>query len=216
VDFRLRPFGRSGGLVHSLSGLNQYYSEGADLWEIQAALKLRPVAGNAGLGNSFIDMLRPLLTKERSRKEVADSIEKLRAKSRSGGERDVKNGRGGIRDIEFLIQGLQMIHASQHPGLLIGNTLDALAALNESDLLTDSMASQLRSDYIYLRKIEHYLQIWEDRQIHSLPADPAALESLAKRIPGSHINSSDFSEFVEVCRGRVYDTYRKFLLEPSG
>ena len=212
VDFRLRPFGRSGALVHTRAGLEQYYRNSADLWEVQAALKLRPIAGNITLGHSFLESLRPLLREKRSEKEIAVAVEQLREKSRSKGESDVKNGRGGIRDVEFLVQGLQLIHAPRYPDLLTGNTLEALQKLRSHGIIPEVTGIQISRDYLYLRKVEHYLQIWEDRQIHSLPSDPADIAALARRIRGSHRNTEEFIETVKDCRERVYDAYSFFLL----
>jgi glutamate-ammonia-ligase adenylyltransferase len=137
VDLRLRPFGSSGELVPSLSSLIGYYREQASLWEIQALLKIRPIAGNKALGYRFLDAIRPLLLTGRERGPVVNSIQKMRCRAitaaqKQGAPTDVKRGTGGLRDVEFLVQGLQLIHAPENPVLLEGNTLAALGLLREA------------------------------------------------------------------------------------
>jgi glutamate-ammonia-ligase adenylyltransferase len=127
VDLRLRPYGRAGELVYSIPGLVDYYRTTASLWEIQAALKIRPIAGNRQLGYTFLEQIESILTNRRSREEIVQSIEKMRTaaikKISPVGSTDVKSGVGGLRDVEFLVQGLLLLHAPDIPALLEGNTL---------------------------------------------------------------------------------------------
>jgi glutamate-ammonia-ligase adenylyltransferase len=218
VDLRLRPYGGSGELVLSLPGLVDYYERTASLWELQAALKLRPIAGNLGLGNALLDRLRPLLLRPRKREEVVQSIEKMRSAAIKYGGRataaglDVKSGVGGLRDIEFLVQGLQLIHGGDRPEVLDGNTLAALEALGRAGLLPESVTADLRRDYLFLRVVEHYLQILEDRQIHAVPDDTAELAALARRVLGPGENDSSFLARLEECAARVRAAYVTYLL----
>ncbi|NLF38951.1 glutamate-ammonia-ligase adenylyltransferase [bacterium] len=217
VDFRLRPFGSSGELVTSLTELQRYYLHEASLWEVQASLKLRPIAGNVSAGNRFLSLLLPLWTEQRSRNDVGASISSLRDKAMkhyakaAGAVIDVKTGIGGIRDIEFLAQGLQLVHAHAFPEILSGNTLDALDKLAACELLPHQMAGQLRADYVFLRRIEHYLQILEDRQIHALPKKREELTALARRILGIQATADEFMEEVDACLRRVHDAYLESL-----
>jgi len=219
VDLRLRPYGRAGELVPSLDALVEYYRTGASLWEIQAALKIRPIAGNRALGEAFLQRIRPLLLARRKPEEIVASVEKMRrtAAGRSAGPSgavsDVKSGEGGIRDVEFLIQGLQLIHAPDRPELLEANTLTALRRLERADLLPAQTASRLEQDYLYLRRVEHFLQIMEDRQTHTLPQDPAELDALARRILGVTGTAPAFQEELQACRNRVRAAYVAHLLE---
>ena len=96
------------------------------------------------------------------------------------GGSDVKNGTGGIRDIEFLLQALQMLHHSLYPELFTGNTLAGLMHLEEAGLMEPGKVEQLREDYRFLRRIEHFLQVYEDRQLHAIPTEPRALAKLAR------------------------------------
>jgi glutamate-ammonia-ligase adenylyltransferase len=217
VDLRLRPYGRAGELAYSLSGLLNYYDKAASLWEIQAALKIRPVAGNLELGNNFIEQLVPILRQRRHREDVVQSIEKMRKaaikKISPTGDIDVKSGVGGLRDVEFLVQGLQLLHAPDQAELLQGNTLIALERLEQAEIISPDLSNQLREDYLFLRRVEHFLQILEDRQIHALPKDPAELDALAKRMLGIESNGSRLMEEVENCSKRVRKAYIEHLLE---
>ncbi len=222
VDLRLRPFGRAGELVPTATALMDYYRHNASLWEIQAALKMRPVAGNLKLGDTFLERLKPLLRERRERTDIVNSIDRMRRASLQsssaglGSTLDVKSGTGGLRDVEFLVQGLQLIHGPEIPGILGGNTLTALDNLQESGVLPDGVATQLKEDYIFLRRTEHYLQILEDRQIHALPRDPAALRVLARRMMGGHVEAEKFMEVLDHTLERIHDAYVTYLHGSAG
>jgi len=213
VDLRLRPYGGAGVMVLPLDAVADYYRHTAQLWEIQALLKLRPVAGNLAVGARLLRRLAPLLQQRRDAGQVRDSIHRLRQaalrqQARGGAAvTDVKSGLGGLRDVEFLAQGLQLIHARAHPELLTGNTLQALAELAEAGVLPDATAAQLADDYLYLRRVEHYLQILEDRQIHTLPADAAELTALAKRMSGLEATADGFMADLAARLQRVHQAY---------
>jgi glutamate-ammonia-ligase adenylyltransferase len=209
VDLRLRPFGRSGDLVPTVQGLLDYYRGGASLWEIQAAIKMRPVAGNLLLGHRVAEAVHEVLLAPRSPEEIVRSIKALRAEAKRihagpAGGLDIKNGAGGIRDVEFLVQALQLIHAPDAPHLLEGNTLRAVGALEERRVISRDQAETLREDYRFLRRVEHALQLLEDRQTHVVPADPDALGALAGRVSrGGREAAGVFREELEGCLARV-------------
>jgi glutamate-ammonia-ligase adenylyltransferase len=217
LDFRLRPYGQSSALVHTMSGLEAYYQHAAALWEIQAALKLRPIAGNLQMGSKVLDSLKPFLLQPRTRARVAASIRPLREKAIKRARRqalgglDVKEGAGGIRDIEFLVQGLQLVHAAERPELLSGNTLVALELLAQAGILSSANASQLHEDYVLLRRIEHYLQILDDRQTHALPKSEEGLTALAKRALGIESDAQSLLAALQACFERVTQTYAAYL-----
>jgi glutamate-ammonia-ligase adenylyltransferase len=219
VDLRLRPHGQAGDLVPSFSGLMGYYRREASLWEIQAALKIRPIAGDPGLGERFLEEMRCILLERRDTEKIVRSIEGMRQASvtkiaRSlGGGQDVKNGEGGIRDVEFLVQGLQLIHGPDRPELLTGNTLEALQALEEARLLPETVRAQLAEDYLLLRRVEHFLQILEGLQTHALPKDPAERKALARRLFGREGDETRLAEELEACMLRVRKAYTTHLLE---
>jgi [glutamine synthetase] adenylyltransferase / [glutamine synthetase]-adenylyl-L-tyrosine phosphorylase len=214
VDLRLRPWGNSGELVPTLSGLLKYYRERASLWEIQALLKIRPIAGSLGLGRRLWEKLRPLLTAPRERGVVVNSIEKMRrgAVRRAWGA-DLKEGIGGLRDVEFLVQGLQMLHASRNPLLVEGNTLTALDLLNQAGLLPEELTGKLKEDYSFLRRLEHLLQIMDDRQIHVLPGEGAEFNALAGRMLLRRGEPARLAEDLADRLNRIHGAYRNYLLE---
>jgi glutamate-ammonia-ligase adenylyltransferase len=217
VDLRLRPFGTQGDLVSGLSGLIDYYRGSASLWEIQAALKMRPVAGNLRLGYDLIQQIQPLLMHPRPRNEIVASIEQMRRQSMRMFSRglpsrvDVKIGYGGLREAEFLVQGLQLIHAPDNPALLQGNTLQAIDALQEANLLPHSIAEQLKQDYLFLRRTEHCLQVMEDLQTHTLPSHPEDLTAMGKRILGIDAELEAFMSNLTDCLNRIHDAYGSYL-----
>ncbi len=187
VDMRLRPWGRTGALVISLDGYLNYLQKSALLWEKQALLKARPVAGDASLGEQFFRRAAAFLYStppETVRAEVRamkDRTEShLRAQGRDWGE--VKLGEGSIRDIEFVAQSLQLIYGARQPEIRSRNTLDALARLLRFGLLPLDDYRILSDGYIFLRTIEHHLQIMHYRQTTTLPRDPSDLAQLARRL----------------------------------
>lgn len=220
VDLRLRPHGGAGELAQSLSSLGTYYEQKADTWEIQALLKARPVAGNRDVGCKFLGMLKPVLAKDRKRDDVVSSIRKMRGKavqtSASDAERDIKTGVGGIRDVEFLVQCLQLCHLSTHPDLLEPNTLSAIALMREEGILSEAASTVLRDDYIFLRRIEHHLQILEDLQVHELPGSDAGLTALARRILGSGADKELLMREVSRRQQRIRGLYDEHLQSTTG
>jgi glutamate-ammonia-ligase adenylyltransferase len=217
VDLRLRPYGTSGDLVFPLKFLTDYYARSAALWELQALLKARPVAGDMAVGGAFLASTRKNLLVPRRQADVASSIDGLRKEARKSLARsilsttDVKTGLGGLRDIEFLAQGLQLVFGGERPELLKGGTLPALKALGETGILPQDIVERLSSDYLFLRRVEHFLQIYEDRQTHSLPRDPAQLRALARLMLGSAATSAELLAELAKRFERVQEDYKRFL-----
>ncbi len=217
VDLRLRPYGTSGQLVSAVEPLLEYYGSKAALWELQALIKARPVAGDIALGGGFLEAVRRFLTVPREREAVVSSIDGLRREAvrrlarSGGGTTDVKTGLGGIRDVEFLVQGLQLVNAAAHPGILDGNTLAALEALGRAGIMDGGLAEELSGHYLFLRRVEHFLQVYEDRQTHSLPRDPEQLRALARRMMGSGAEADAFLGELSRRFGRVREAYGRFF-----
>lgn len=191
TDLDLRPEGRAGPLTRSLASYQAYWDRWAQTWEFQALLKARPVAGNPGTGRRFTDEAAKRVW---GRPLGADELRSLRAmKARAEQEvarhglagREIKRGPGGIRDIEFAVQLLQLVHGREDPALRAPSTLAALGALAAGGYVTSADAGELAEAYGFLRAVEHRLQLFEDRQVHALPADAASRAHLA-RVLGYH------------------------------
>ncbi len=187
VDMRLRPWGQVGALVSSLDGYMAYLGRHARLWEKQALLKARAIAGDAALGNEFLRRADALLfdsSAETVREQVYAMKQRteahLRQQGRDWGE--VKLGEGSIRDIEFVAQYLQLAHGAQQSDIRSRNTLDALTRLSAHGLLGTGEYRVLVEGYIFLRTIEHHLQMMHYRQTDTLPNEPEALAHLARRL----------------------------------
>ncbi|MBK9180232.1 MAG: bifunctional [glutamine synthetase] adenylyltransferase/[glutamine synthetase]-adenylyl-L-tyrosine phosphorylase [Acidimicrobiales bacterium] len=186
IDANLRPQGRDGPLVRSLASYRAYWERWAETWEHQALLKARPVAGDPALGLAFDDAARTRLWQ---RAFSADDLRSLRAMkaraeelvARKGlTEREVKLGRGGIRDIEFAVQLLQLVHGRQDENLRSPTTLEALGELADGGYVDPDDADDLAGAYRFMRLVEHRLQLVEEHQVHALPSDPAAVDHLAR------------------------------------
>jgi glutamate-ammonia-ligase adenylyltransferase len=187
VDMRLRPWGQVGALVSSLDGYLVYLGEHARLWEKQALLKARLIAGDELVGREFSRRVEPLLfdlATEGIRFDVHAMKQRtealLRQRGRDWGE--VKLGEGSIRDVEFVVQYLQLAYGAEQPEVRSRNTLDALGRLSARGLLSADEYRVLADGYVFLRTVEHHLQVMHDRQTHTLPDEPAALAHLARRL----------------------------------
>lgn len=186
VDANLRPEGRDGPLVRSLDSYAAYWSRWAEPWEFQALLKAVPVAGARELGARWFGAAQDALW---SRRMSADDLRSLRAmKARAEAEvtrrglshRELKRAPGGIRDIEFTVQLLQLVHGHGDVDLRSPTTLTALAELASAGYVEPDDAETLAGAYRLLRAVEHRLQLVDDQQVHTLPTDPEALDRLAR------------------------------------
>jgi [glutamine synthetase] adenylyltransferase / [glutamine synthetase]-adenylyl-L-tyrosine phosphorylase len=188
VDMRLRPEGQRGPMVMGIQSALNYYDNRGRTWERQAYIKARPIAGDLSLGKEFLETLTPWIYRRYLSHADISGIKALKRRieqqtlSVGGGARDVKTGRGGIRDIEFVIQFLQLLNGGDLPELRTGNTLEAFAQLERVGCLTNLERSILEDNYTFLRKIEHRLQIMLDMQTHMLPEDRDELRKLSRRM----------------------------------
>ena len=189
VDLRLRPQGGEGDLAISLEGACQYYGERARDWELQALAKARHSAGDAALARDFLEYVQPLIYRTSVNFAAIDSVLFARERISTALERsslrnlgiNVKLERGGIRDIEFLAQCLQRLYGGQQSWLRSGGTLFALQKLAEKGYLRQRDYGPLSRAYLFLRHIEHLLQLDRGQQTHRLPTSPDALAVLARR-----------------------------------
>jgi [glutamine synthetase] adenylyltransferase / [glutamine synthetase]-adenylyl-L-tyrosine phosphorylase len=186
VDPGLRPEGRAGPLSRSLPAMLEYYRRHAATWERQALLKARPVAGSMDLGTRFLEELTPVVYPDRLEPSAIEDVRHMKVRieeyvrARGKESVEVKRGWGGIRDVEFAVQLLQMVHGRREHGLRQANTLRALAALADHGYVAVADAAALADSYRFLRTLEHRLQLARDTQTHELPAEEPALRRLAR------------------------------------
>jgi len=186
VDADLRPEGRDGPLVRSLESFEAYWDRWAQTWEFQALLKARPVGGAAELGAAFLTAAQKRLWERPFSADDVRSVRAMKARAedvlaRKGmRDREVKRGRGGIRDIEFAVQLLQLVHGRSDPALRSPTTLDALAELERAGCVAADDARALARAYRFLRILEHRLQLVDEQQVHALPTDVTARTRLAR------------------------------------
>ena len=176
VDAGLRPEGRSGPLVRTLASHTAYYRRWAKTWEFQALLKARPVAGDLALGRRYVDAVAPLVWSAGERPAFVEDVRAMRQRveqtlGRSRIDREVKLGRGGLRDIEFAVQLLQLVHGRTDPDIRSGTTLTALQRLADGGYVGREDARHLAEAYRWLRTVEHRLQLHHLRRTALLPAD---------------------------------------------
>ena len=189
VDTRLRPEGNRGALVPSFAAVETYYHTFGEAWERQALLKLRPAAGDEKLGKDVAKILEPFTYRKYiDEVEIAETLrgmDRLRRrmgehyKVRADRERDIKVRRGGIRDVEFITQAIQILYGGQYPEVRVAGTMEALQRMFESGLMHSSDHETLTEGYTVLRLTEHALQLGEGRQMYQLPAGGKELDRLA-------------------------------------
>ena len=188
VDMRLRPHGRMAPLSVSLDGAMFYYEHQGQAWERQALIKARPVAGDQDLGLAFIKQARPFAFPRYFDDETLEEIRNTKqqmedlVRERGQSETEVKLGRGGIRDIEFTVQMLQLLNGGRIPALRTPNTLEAIHQLGLHDIIRPFEADTLARNYAFLRRVEHRLQIEGSQQVHDLPSDEKQLDAFARRL----------------------------------
>jgi glutamate-ammonia-ligase adenylyltransferase len=188
IDLRLRPEGNRGPLARSLDRTLSYYDTMGRTWERQALIKVRPVAGDLVLGQQFIDGIEPFVYRKYLSFAEINEIKALKrrieqkALHAGSSATEVKTGRGGIRDIEFTIQFLQLLNGGDLPELRQRNTLLAMHALERAGCLTDQEYRVLDDAYRFLRRTEHRLQLLFDLQTHRLPQGDDELRKLALRM----------------------------------
>ncbi len=183
VDADLRPEGSMGPLSRSLDGYSAYYERWSEPWELQALLKARPAAGDPQLGQRFAAMATRLVWEEGLDAEALRSIRTIKAHTEANARQsDLKRSRGGIRDIEFAVQLLQMVHGRFDEDLRTGSTLRAIHALREHGYIESAVGERLADSYRFLREVEHRLQLWDLQQTHELPSEESDLVRLGRSL----------------------------------
>jgi len=193
VDANLRPEGKSGPLVRTLASHQTYYARWAESWEFQALLKARTIAGDAALGRAYEDAVAPLIWNSAGREGFVESVQAMRRRvtehiPAAEEQRQIKLGRGGLRDVEFTVQLLQLVHGKADESLRRRDTTSAIAALSAGGYIGRSDAAAFDNAYRYLRLLEHRIQLFQLRRTHLMPVAEPALRSLAKAVLGPFSN----------------------------
>ena len=215
VDLRLRPMGRQGDVACTLKQYAHYYETQGETFERFALIKARPVAGDDALGEAFLDLVRPFVYRKYLDHAALDEIAryKRRAEPTGDGDRNVKTGRGGIREIELFTQVLQVTYGAEHAPLRAPATLAALAALRDAGLIDTTVHDDLDRAYRFLRMVEHRLQIVHQSQTHTLDAAPDALDVSARRM-GLH-SRAELASTLAAHQDRVHAVYADLLAPPD-
>jgi glutamate-ammonia-ligase adenylyltransferase len=205
VDLRLRPEGTRGPLVNALAAAERYYETWGRTWERVALIRARPVAGDMPFGARLLDALGPFVWRKAVDPKIVDDLASLlgraRAEAGRGAENDLKIGRGGIREVEFFNQGLQLVWGGREPRVRATNTLDALHRLHAGGFVTEREAWELSDAYLFLRRLEHRIQFATGQQTHSLPLEPSLRNRLARSL--GYVGSEDLEYELEAVRSRV-------------
>ncbi|HEX6331649.1 MAG TPA: hypothetical protein VF129_10245 [Actinomycetota bacterium] len=221
VDPTLRPGGRGGALSRSLEAMIEHYASQAATWERQALIKARPVAGDLELGARFVEGMTPIVYPAELAPSAIDEVRQVKVRleeyvrARGKAATEVKRGWGGIRDVEFAVQLLQIVHGRRDERLRSPNTLAALAVLAEEGYVAEEDAAALAHAYRFLRTLEHRLQIVRDLQTHELPADRAARTTLARSLglDGADGLQAEYDRQTSLVRGLHERLFYRPLLE---
>ncbi|MBI5588578.1 MAG: bifunctional [glutamate--ammonia ligase]-adenylyl-L-tyrosine phosphorylase/[glutamate--ammonia-ligase] adenylyltransferase [Deltaproteobacteria bacterium] len=221
VDLNLRPEGKSGDMANSLRSAEIYYESWGQSWERAAMIKARPVAGSLSLGEEFLSMIRPFVFRRYLDFTAIEEVKTMKEKidlsllRRNPDAIDVKLGAGGIREIEFFCQALQLIHAGKNPDIRDRNTLNAIEKLKRKGFIKDFEAATLKAGYIFLRNLEHRIQVVEGRQSQAIPPRPHELERLARMMGFRDIDGrmagTYFWEEYKKKTNAVHEVYRSLF-----
>ncbi|MEE8043822.1 MAG: bifunctional [glutamate--ammonia ligase]-adenylyl-L-tyrosine phosphorylase/[glutamate--ammonia-ligase] adenylyltransferase [Thermodesulfobacteriota bacterium] len=214
VDLALRPGGSKSTVAVPIDGAVEHYYYWGDTWERAAMIKAGPIAGDLELGVEFVREIEQFVYKKfldynsiEELKDMKTKLDKLQKK------RDVKLGKGGIREIEFFIQALQLVNGGEVKALRERNSLLALKKLRHLNVIDEKVFESLTSSYLFLRKVEHSIQLVDERQTHKIPASAEDIEILAKRCGLK--GKKEFEEFYRENTSSVSSIYKRLFFEPS-
>ena len=216
IDLRLRPEGSAGPLARSLESMENYYAGFGETWERIALIKARGIAGSRELAYEFLRQHQPFIYPHSPTPDLLDEVAKIKRRIEREAlgtdelDRDVKLGRGGIREIEFVVQTLQFIHGGRHAFLQETSTMKALRALAELELIPRKEVVDLDRAYRFLRQVEHRLQIEAEQQTHTVPRDPVTLKRLARSLGFDSAN--EFSAALKKTMQNVRSIFDRVIL----
>jgi len=219
VDMGLRPDGKGGDLASSMRSAEIYYESWGQSWERAAMMKARPVAGSLELGEQILAALDPFIYRRYLDYNLIEDMMSMKKRIDASlirsqeGEVNIKLGRGGIREIEFFIQALQLVYAGKNPQLRERNSLKALLNLRDSRIIKEADCTSLAEAYRFLRTVEHRIQVVQERQTHSLPRKDEEMRALARRCGFLRADGPErFREALEAHRRSVSAIYGDLFL----
>ena len=220
VDANLRPEGRNGALVRTVESYRQYWDKWAQTWEFQALLKARACAGDEAVGRAFEEAAQPYVWSAATREGFVEAARAMRRRvedniSRSHASRELKLGRGGLRDVEFTVQLLQLVHGRTDAFLRVRSTLEAIEALREGGYIARSDAHQLASCYRFLRAVEHRTQLPRMRRTHLIPDKERELRVLGRSMGATRFaDAESISSAIDEVRTRVRALHEDVFYRP--
>ncbi|MDP9002185.1 MAG: bifunctional [glutamate--ammonia ligase]-adenylyl-L-tyrosine phosphorylase/[glutamate--ammonia-ligase] adenylyltransferase, partial [Myxococcota bacterium] len=216
VDLRLRPEGTSGALVNALAAAERYYETWGRTWERAALVRARPVAGDLRFGARLLDSLMPFVWRRIVDPKIVDEMSSLLARARAQAgdeaEQDLKIGPGGIREVEFFAQALQLVWGGREPRVRGANTRDALRRLRSCGFVSEREEADLTECYLTLRRLEHRVQFATGQQTHQMPRDPEVLVRLARSL--GYADAGELSHALAAVRARVSQRFASLGREP--
>ena len=219
VDLELRPEGAMSPLVPSSDRLLSYYDGWAASWERAAFMKARPVAGDLAFGWGLARQIDPMIYQSSIDVAGVASIREMKLRiegEHANAQRDIKLGAGGIRDVEFVAQALQLMHGARAPQVRGRSAPGALAALAEAKCISEEMRDEMLAAYRFLRRVENRLQMEDERQTHALPTSVAARERLARTLSGGSDALARFDARLEQARSAVRARFDALVQRPGG
>lgn len=225
VDPNLRPEGKSGALVRTLESHEKYYKRWAETWEFQALLKARPMTGDMELGQAYREKLKPMVWESSQRDSFVEDVQAMRRRVLSNvpedmRARELKLGQGGLRDVEFAVQLLQLVHGRIDATLRTKNTIESIQALSDGGYIGREDAVHLIEAYEFLRLLEHRLQLHRFRRTHTLPEDDDAANRRWLALTSGFISSPTLSAVDEmdarlkVERKKISDLHSRLFYRP--
>ena len=218
VDANLRPEGKAGALVRSLESHKTYYERWAESWEFQALLKARPIAGDQELGDAYLEMTQPKVWESTARVNFVESVQRMRQLVTDNiptaeVEAQIKLGPGGLRDIEFTVQLLQLVHGRTDSTLRQKDTLGAIESLAAGGYIARDDGKRFSDHYRFLRLLEHRIQLSQLRRTHLMPSDDLSRRSIARAL-SLDLSSQKLIERWEAVKLEVRDLHQQLFYRP--
>ncbi|MDP9034762.1 MAG: bifunctional [glutamate--ammonia ligase]-adenylyl-L-tyrosine phosphorylase/[glutamate--ammonia-ligase] adenylyltransferase [Myxococcota bacterium] len=217
VDLRLRPEGTRGPLVNALAAAERYYEAWGRTWERAALVRARPVAGDLVFGEGLLEAFVPFVWRRAVEPRIVEEMTAMLARARAEAGHSVKDdlkiGPGGIREVEFFAQSLQLVWGGREPHVRRPNTLDALRRLRAGGFVSEREAAELSESYLFLRRLEHRVQFATGQQTHTIPSDRDLLSRIARSL--GYLDAPDLERELEAVRARVSLRFGSIGREPT-